>query len=224
MGRRGRLWGAERIRGELLKLGIQVSKRTIQKYMRGVRGGHGGGQSWATFVKNHAERMWACDFIQPTTFGSGKSTRFFLVHVASWRVVHVAATHHPTQAWTAQHLRNATMEGDAPAVLLRDRDDKRKRGIRCDGDHRPHDGVSSAVSYRSAYAHARRRRRRARRRGDEIFVRRVTAGCTRGAASTAAAPHGLAWPMFHGDRVRTGWNASEPALASLVGGWDPVRR
>jgi putative transposase len=37
MAARGRLWGAERIRGELLKLGIKVSKRTIQKYMRGVR-------------------------------------------------------------------------------------------------------------------------------------------------------------------------------------------
>jgi hypothetical protein len=40
------------------------------------------------------------------------------------RVVHVAATRHPTQTWTAQQLRNATMDGDAPAVLLRDRDDK----------------------------------------------------------------------------------------------------
>ena len=49
---------------------------------------------------------------------------FFIVHVASRQVVHVAATRHPTQAWTAQQLRNATMDGDAPAVLLRDRDDK----------------------------------------------------------------------------------------------------
>jgi hypothetical protein len=43
MAARGRLWGAERIRGELLKLGIKVSKRTVQKYMRGVRGKSGGG-------------------------------------------------------------------------------------------------------------------------------------------------------------------------------------
>jgi hypothetical protein len=47
----------ERIRGGLLELGDQVSKRTIEKYMRGVRGRSGGGQSWAIFVKNHAERM-----------------------------------------------------------------------------------------------------------------------------------------------------------------------
>jgi hypothetical protein len=35
--------------------------------MRGARGRRDGGQSWATFVKNHAERMWACDFIRPTS-------------------------------------------------------------------------------------------------------------------------------------------------------------
>ena len=46
------------------------------------------------------------------------------MHLASRRVVYIAATRHPTQAWTAQQLRNATMDGDAPAVLLRDRDDK----------------------------------------------------------------------------------------------------
>ena len=39
-------------------------------------------------------------------------------------MVHVAATRHPTQAWTTQQLRDATMDRDAPAVLLRDRDDK----------------------------------------------------------------------------------------------------
>jgi hypothetical protein len=124
MAARGRLWGAERIRGELLKLGVRVSKRTIQKYMRGVRGKSGGGQRWATFVKNHAERMWACDFIQTHDLLFRQVYAFFIVHLASRRVVYVAATRHPTQAWTAQQLRNATMDGDAPAVLLRDRDDK----------------------------------------------------------------------------------------------------
>ena len=49
---------------------------------------------------------------------------FFIVHRSSRRVIHIAATRNPTQAWTAQQLRNATIDGDAPAVLLRDRDDK----------------------------------------------------------------------------------------------------
>ena len=54
MATKNRLWGAERIRGELLKLGIKISKRTVQKYMRSIRERRGGGQTWATFVKNHA--------------------------------------------------------------------------------------------------------------------------------------------------------------------------
>jgi putative transposase len=60
MARENRLWGAERIRGELLKLGIQVSKRTIQKYMAKVH--QASGQTWATFLKNHAGDIWVCDF------------------------------------------------------------------------------------------------------------------------------------------------------------------
>jgi hypothetical protein len=56
-----RLWGAERIRGELLKLGIRVCKRTIQKYMRTVRTHRPRGQKWATFLRNHAAQIWACD-------------------------------------------------------------------------------------------------------------------------------------------------------------------
>jgi putative transposase len=61
MARDNRLWGAERIRGELLKLGIRVCKRTIQKYMRQVRPVRPRGQTWATFLQNHAKDIWACD-------------------------------------------------------------------------------------------------------------------------------------------------------------------
>ena len=59
-----RLWGAERIRGELLKLGIRVGKRTVQRHMRGVRPPRPpeGGQPWATFVRHHPGATWACDF------------------------------------------------------------------------------------------------------------------------------------------------------------------
>ncbi len=123
MARRGRLWGAERIRGELLKLGIKVSKRTIQKYMRSVRTTRGG-QTWATFLKNHADQTWACDFVQTYDILFRQVYAFFIIHLGSRRVVHAAATRNPTQEWTAQQLRNATMDGDAPRFLLRDRDDK----------------------------------------------------------------------------------------------------
>jgi len=53
-----RLWGADRIRGELLKLGITVAKRTIQRHMRQARPSPPRGQSWATFLRNHAAETW----------------------------------------------------------------------------------------------------------------------------------------------------------------------
>jgi putative transposase len=55
-------WGAERIRGELLKVGIRVSKRTVQRYMRRSSRGDGDGQRWSTFLRNHV--TWATDFVQ----------------------------------------------------------------------------------------------------------------------------------------------------------------
>ena len=124
MATKNRLWGAERIRGELLKLGIKLSKRTVQKYMRSVREHRGGGQRWATFVKNHANDIWCCDFVQAYDLLFRPLFLFFLVNQGSRKVVHVAATRNPTQEWTAQQLRNATAEGLAPRFLIRDRDEK----------------------------------------------------------------------------------------------------
>jgi transposase InsO family protein len=118
-----RLWGAERIRGELLKLGIRVSKRTIQKYMRSSR--HSvGGQTWSTFVKNHAHEIWCCDFVQAHDVLFRPLFLFFLMNQGSRRVVRVAATRNPTPDWTARQLREAIVAGASPRFLIRDRDDK----------------------------------------------------------------------------------------------------
>jgi putative transposase len=124
MATNNRTWGAERIRGELLKLGIKISKRTVQKYMRSVRERRGGSQTWATFVKNHANDIWCCDFVQTHDLLFRPLFLFFLLNQGSRQVVHMAATRNPTQAWTAQQLRNATMDGLAPRFLIRDRDGK----------------------------------------------------------------------------------------------------
>jgi len=113
-------WGAERIRGELLKIGIRVSKRTIQRYMK-TAGEPGDGQHWRTFIKNHT--TWACDFVQ--TFDALFRPIFilFFLDVKSRRVVHAPVTYHPTDDWCAQHARNVTMDGQ-PEVLIVDRDAK----------------------------------------------------------------------------------------------------
>ena len=99
-----RLWGAERIRGELLKLGILVSKRTIQKYMRQERG-RPTSQTWSTFLHNHASEIWACDFLPVTDlFFRSLFAFFFIIELKTRKVMHVAVTRHPTDAWVAQQL------------------------------------------------------------------------------------------------------------------------
>jgi len=119
-----RLWGAERIRGELLKLNIRVAKWTIQKYMRGARPPRRSSQTWATFLHTHASGIWACDFLPVTDLLFRQIHAFFIIELATRRVVHVAVTRHPTDAWVAQQLREATPEPTAPTYLIRDNDSK----------------------------------------------------------------------------------------------------
>jgi putative transposase len=82
MAANNRLWGAERIRGELLKLDIRVCKRTIQKYMKHVRTPQPRGQNWRTFLRNHAKDVWACDFLQVTDLFFRPLFAFFITLVA----------------------------------------------------------------------------------------------------------------------------------------------
>jgi len=124
MARNNRLWGAERIRGELLKLGMRVCKRTIQKYMRTVRTHQPRGQTWATFLRNHAAQVWACDFLQVTDLFFRPLFAFFIIELKSRKVIHVGVTRSHTDPWVAQQLREATPYGHAPKYLIRDNDSK----------------------------------------------------------------------------------------------------
>jgi hypothetical protein len=87
-----RLWGAKRIRDELEKLGHQVSKRTVAKYMRQARRNlppRASGQTWTTFIKNHAHEMWACDLIvcSQLTKGNMRAIRTGWHHIAYLHLV-----------------------------------------------------------------------------------------------------------------------------------------
>jgi putative transposase len=117
-------WGAERIRGELLKLGIKVSKSTIQKYIKGVRESLSPKRTWATFLRNHASQIWACDFLQTYDIFFRTVFVFVIIELGSRRVVHFGVTRNPTDQWTAQQLREATPFGEKPRFLIRDNDDK----------------------------------------------------------------------------------------------------
>ncbi len=129
MAAENRLWGAERIRGELLKLGIRVSKRTIQRYMQSSRRIIPSGQGWATFIENHKDDIWACDFLQLYDLRFMPIFVFFIIELGRRKVVHVAVTRSPSEEWVAQQLRNATSDGVVPRFLIRDRDDKYGRAF-----------------------------------------------------------------------------------------------
>jgi putative transposase len=121
MARDNPLWGSERIRGELRKLGIGVSRRSVQRYRR--RGpARPPSQTWRTFLANHAHAIWAADLctVQTLTF----RTLYVLVVIAHGRraLVHLAVTAHPTAAWGWRQLVEATAWGRRPRFLLRDRD------------------------------------------------------------------------------------------------------
>jgi putative transposase len=122
--RRIAVFGAERIRGELPKLGIHVCKRTIQKYRRQVRTPLPKGQKWATFPGHHAAQIWACDFLQVTDLFFRPLFAFVNTLLSSRRVIQAGVTRSPTDPWVAQQLGEATPYGQAPKYLIRDNDSK----------------------------------------------------------------------------------------------------
>ena len=114
------LWGAPRIHGELLKLGIKVSEATVSKYM--IRRSGPPSQTWRAFLDNHASDLIALDFF---TVPTATFRILFVLIVLSQdrrRLMHFNVTEHPTAAWTARQLLEACGMEETPQYLVRDRD------------------------------------------------------------------------------------------------------
>src|SRR3954452_2387197 len=113
-------WGAPRIQGELLKLGFAVAQSTVAKYM--VKRGGPYGQSWGTFLRNHAPQIAAMDLCVVPTIGFGQLYVLVIVRLARRDLVWINVTAHPTAEWIAQQITEAFPWSEAPRYLIRDPD------------------------------------------------------------------------------------------------------
>jgi transposase InsO family protein len=114
------LWGAPRIHGELLKLGIEISQATVAKYMVRRRGTPS--PTWRSFLLNHAASIAAIDmFVVASVSFRLLYVRIILAHDRR-RIIHRAVTEHPTAAWLSRQITEAFPWDTVPRYLLRDRD------------------------------------------------------------------------------------------------------
>jgi putative transposase len=122
MSRDNPLWGAPRIHGELLKLGIEVSQTTVSKYM--IHHRKPPSQSWRTFLKNHVQDIVSVDFFTVPTATFRVLYVFVILSNARRRIVHFNVTDSPTAFWIGQQIVEAFPWDTAPKYLLRDQDGK----------------------------------------------------------------------------------------------------
>src|ERR1700704_680918 len=115
-----RLWGAPRIHGELLKLGIEVAQSTVAKYM--AKSGRGSSQNWKTFLHNHAADIGAMDFLIVPTVGFRLHFVLVILRHERRRLISLSVTAHPTAEWIARQITDAFPWDEAPDYMIRDRD------------------------------------------------------------------------------------------------------
>ena len=114
------LWGAPRIHGELLKLGITIGQTSVAKYMARRRGPPS--QGWRTFLRNHADGIAAIDLFVVPTISFRLLYGLLLLRHDRRRLLWLGATTHPTAEWIARQLTEAYGWDEAPRYLVRDRD------------------------------------------------------------------------------------------------------
>ena len=114
------LWGAPRVHGELMKLGISISQAAVSKYM--VRDRKPPSQTWRSFLDNHLADLVSIDFFTVPTATFRVLFVFVVLSHERRRIVHFNVTEHPSAEWTAQQMVNAFPWDTASRYLIRDRD------------------------------------------------------------------------------------------------------
>ena len=114
------LWGAPRIHGELLKLGIDIGQTSIAKYMARRRGPPS--QGWKTFLRNHADGIAAMDLFVVPTVGFRLLYGLLIMGHGRRQILWLGVTAQPTAEWIANQLTAACGWEQVPRYLIRDRD------------------------------------------------------------------------------------------------------
>src|SRR5262245_39945674 len=114
------LWGAPRIHGELLKLGIDVGQTTVAKYM--ARRPRPPSQGWKTLLRNHADGIASMDLFVVPTISFRLLYGLLILQHGRRELLWVGATAHPTAEWIARQLTEAHGWQRAPRYIVRDRD------------------------------------------------------------------------------------------------------
>jgi transposase InsO family protein len=114
------LWGAPRIHGELLKLGVEVAQSSVAKYMVKRRGPPS--QGWRTFLRNHAPEVAAMDLFVVPTIGFKLLYGLVVVRIHRRDLVCINVTANPTAEWVARQITEAFPWNEAPRYMIRDRD------------------------------------------------------------------------------------------------------
>ncbi len=123
-------WGSPRIHAELLKLGFDVSERTISRYLCKRPSGRNARQSWKTFLYNHREMIAAMDFFTVPTATFRVLYVFFVIHHERRQIIHFSVSANPDTNFVIQQLREAFPYDTAPQHLILDRDMKFSRKVR----------------------------------------------------------------------------------------------
>ena len=114
------LWGAPRIHGELLKLGIDVGQTTVAKYM--ARRRRPPSQGWKTFLRNHADGIASMDLFLIPTISFRLLYGFLILRHSRRELLWLGVTAHPSAEWVARQLTEAYGWQQAPRYIIRDRD------------------------------------------------------------------------------------------------------
>jgi putative transposase len=122
-------WGAPKVHGELQKLGLVVSERSVARYLRCVQRRGDPGKSWLTFLTNHREVIVAFDFFTVPTVTFQLLYCFFVIAHERRKILHFNVTQHPTAEWVVQQLREAFPEAGAYRYVILDRDAKFDAGV-----------------------------------------------------------------------------------------------